>query len=123
MRNAVVLLMCLGLMVTAQVFWKTALGKVGVVDVMSSSLPSRVVLLARSWRILAGLIMFGLATILWFDLLSRMELSLLYPFMSGSYVIAFFAGWIFLGESPQPLRLVGILIIILGIALVARSSP
>jgi len=122
MRNAMVLLMCLGLMVTAQVFWKTALGRVGVVDVMSSSLPSRVVLLARSWRILAGLIMFGVATILWFDLLSRMELSLLYPFMSGSYVIAFFAGWFFLGESPQPLRLVGIAIIIVGIALVARSS-
>jgi drug/metabolite transporter (DMT)-like permease len=67
--------------------------------------------------------MFGLATILWFDLLSRMELSLLYPFMSLSYVIAFFAGWFFLGENPQPLRLVGIVIIILGIALVARSSP
>lgn len=123
MRNVAVLFACLGLMVTAQVLWKTALGRVGVVDVMSSSLPSRVLLLARSWRILAGLVMFGLATILWFDLLSRMELSLLYPFMSLSYVIAFFAGWFFLGENPQPLRLVGIVIIILGIALVARSSP
>lgn len=123
MRNVVVLLACLGLMVTAQVFWKTALGRVGVVDVMSSSLPSRVLLLAKSWRIVVGLVMFGLATILWFDLLSRWELSLLYPFMSLSYVFAFFAGWMFLGEHPQPLRLAGIVIIMVGIALVARSSP
>jgi len=110
-------------MVTAQVFWKTALAKVGVVDVTSSSLPSRVWLLAKSWQIVTGLIMFGLATILWFDLLSRWELSLLYPFMSLSYVIAFFAGWMFLGEHPQLLRLVGIVVIMVGIALVARSSP
>ncbi len=123
MRNVVVLLTCLGLMVTAQVLWKSALSRVGVVDVMSSSLPSRILLLARSWRILGGLIMFGLATVLWFDLLSRWELSLLYPFMSLSYVFAFLAGWIFLGEHPQPLRIMGILVIILGIVLVSRSAP
>ncbi len=122
MRNAVILVACLGLMVTAQILWKIALARIGVVDITSSSLGTRVVQLITSWRILLGLAMFGLATLFWMDLLSRMELSLLYPFMSLSYVLAFFAGWWFLGEHPQPIRLVGIVVIVLGIALVARSG-
>ena len=122
MRNAVVMFACLGLMVSAQVLWKVALTRIGVVDVMSSSLGERLLQLAGSWRILLGLAMFAVATVLWFDLLSRVELSLLYPFMSLSYVLAFFAGWWLLGESPQLSRLIGILVIIAGIALVARSG-
>jgi len=122
MRNAILLFACLGLMVTAQVLWKVALGRIGVVDITSSSIGTRVVQLASSWRILLGLVMFGMATLLWFDLLSRMQLSLLYPFMSLSYVLAFFAGWWFLGEAPHLMRIVGILVIVLGIALVARSG-
>jgi len=122
MRNWIVLLLCLGLMVSAQILWKIALGRIGVVDVSSSALGTKLVELASSWRILAGLAMFGAATLLWFDLLSRMELSFLYPFMSLSYVLAFFAGWLWLGESPEPVRFVGILIIGVGIALVARTG-
>jgi len=122
MRNAVVMFACLGLMVSAQVLWKVALTRIGVVDVMSSSLGERLLQLAGSWRILLGLAMFAVATVLWFDLLSRVELSFLYPFMSLSYVLAFFAGWWLLGESPQLSRLIGILVIIAGIALVARSG-
>ncbi len=122
MRNAIVMFACLGLMVSAQVLWKVALTRIGVVDVMSSSLGERLLQLAGSWRILLGLAMFAVATVLWFDLLSRVELSLLYPFMSLSYVLAFFAGWWLLGESPQLSRLIGILVIIAGIALVARSG-
>ena len=122
MRNWIVLLACLGLMVSAQILWKIALTRIGVIDVGSMSLGPRLVELARSWRILLGLVMFGFATLLWFDLLSRMELSFLYPFMSLSYVLAFFTGWIWLGESPQIMRLVGIGVICLGIFLVARTT-
>lgn len=122
MRNWIVLFFCLGLMVSAQILWKLALSRIGVVDVSSMGLAAKLIELLRSWRILAGLAMFGVATLLWFDLLSRMELSFLYPFMSLSYVLAFFAGWWLLGEEPQPIRLLGILLVVAGIALVARTK-
>lgn len=122
MRNWIVLFFCLGLMVSAQILWKLALSRIGVIDVSSMGLAAKLIELLRSWRILAGLAMFGVATLLWFDLLSRMELSFLYPFMSLSYVLAFFAGWWLLGEEPQPIRLLGILLVVAGIALVARTK-
>jgi drug/metabolite transporter (DMT)-like permease len=121
-RNWIVLAACLCLMVTAQILWKTALGRIGTIDVGSSGIVRQVGQLATNWRILAGLAIFGITTLLWLDLLSRMQLSLLYPMMSFSYVLSFFAGWAWLGEQPNGSRLLGIFVIGLGIFLVARTG-
>ena len=115
MRNWIVLSICLTLMVTAQILWKLGLARLGSVDVTSDQLPAKLLQMIQSWQILAGLALFGICTLLWFDLLSRMELSFLYPFMSFSYVLAFVAGWLWLGEKADPLRMVGILVICGGI--------
>ena len=122
MRNWLLLVLCLSLMVTAQTLWKIGLAKVGTIDVSQGWLP-QIGRLIRSWRILVGLGIFAFTTLLWFDLLSRMELSLLYPMMSLVYVIAFFVGWWFLGEEPSWTRFAGILVIGLGIIIVARTAP
>jgi drug/metabolite transporter (DMT)-like permease len=121
-RNWILLASCLCLMVTAQILWKTGLTRIGTIDVGSPQLPRQIGQLATSWRILLGLAIFGVTTLLWLDLLSRMQLSLLYPMMSMSYVLSFFAGWAWLGESPNPARLLGILVIGAGIVLVARTG-
>jgi drug/metabolite transporter (DMT)-like permease len=121
MRNWFVLGICLSMMVTAQILWKLGLAKLGSIDV-GPNLPGQIVKLLRSWQILAGLGIFGLTSLMWFDLLSKMELSLLYPFTSLCYVLAFFAGWLWLGEQAQWGRLVGISIIMLGIFLVSRTA-
>jgi drug/metabolite transporter (DMT)-like permease len=108
-------------MVTAQSLWKIGLARIGTIDVSQGWLP-QIAKLIRSWRIVVGLGIFGLTSLMWFDLLSRMELSLLYPMMSLVYVIAFFVGWWFLGETPNWSRLVGILVIGVGIFLVSRTG-
>ena len=122
MRNWLLLILCLSLMVTAQTLWKIGLAKVGMIDVSQGWLP-QIGRLIRSWRIMAGLGIFAFTTLLWFDLLSRMELSLLYPMMSLVYVVAFFVGWWILGEEPSWARFAGILVIGLGIVIVARTAP
>ena len=122
MRNWLLLILCLSLMVTAQTLWKIGLARVGTIDVSQGWLP-QIAKLVKSWRILVGLGIFGLTTLMWFDLLSRMELSLLYPMMSLVYVIAFFVGWWFLGESPNWMRFAGIVVIGVGIFIVAKTAP
>jgi drug/metabolite transporter (DMT)-like permease len=118
-----VLFTCLVLMVAAQTLWKLGVSKAGGIDVGAGSIPEQVLKVIRSWRILLGIAIFGCTTLLWLDLLSRMELSRLYPLMSFTYVIAFFTGWWWLGEQPNPSRFVGILVICLGIYLVSRTGP
>lgn len=122
MRNWLVLLLCLTLMVTAQTLWKIGLARIGVIDVAGKPLWPQVIMLATSWRILLGAGIFAGTTLIWLDLLSRMELSVLYPMMSLSYVLAFFTGWIWLGEEPSVTRFLGILVICFGIWLVGRTG-
>ena len=122
MRNWLLLILCLTLMVTAQTLWKTGLSRVGTIDVAQGWMP-QILKLISSWRIVLGLGIFAFTTILWFDLLSRMDLSLLYPMMSLVYVIAFFVGWWFLGEQPSWARFFGILVIGAGILIVAKTAP
>ena len=121
MRNWSLLLLCLCLMVAAQTLWKLGLARIGVIDVGRPLWP-QVTRLLQSWHIVGGILIFGVTTLLWLDLLSRMPLSVLYPMMSFVYVIAFFVGWWLLGESPSWSRFGGIVVICLGIAMVARTQ-
>lgn len=122
MRNWLLLILCLCLMLVAQSLWKAGLSRVGVIDLTSAGGLALLWKVLRSWRILTGIGIFAVTTAMWLDLLSRFELSFLYPMMSLVYVFAFFAGWIWLGETPNGLRLVGILVICVGIFIVARTG-
>ncbi len=121
-RNTLVLLACLTVMVSAQTLWKSGLGVIGGIDIGSDALGTQLVRMIKSWRIMGGIALFGLSTVLWLDLLSKMELSHLYPLVSFTYVLAFFAGWIWLGETPNLTRFAGIVVICFGILLVARAE-
>lgn len=121
MRNGLVLALCLTMMVGAQTLWKIGLGKLGKLDMGRDQL-LQLWNLARTWEIVVGVMIFGVTTLLWLDLLSRFPLSQLYPMMSLVYVIAFFVGWWQFGEEPSLIRFVGIAVICLGVALVARSG-
>ncbi len=109
-------------MVGAQTLWKVGLRGMDGVHLGSRELIGQLFRIAMRWQFLLGMAIFGFTTILWLDLLSRMELSRLYPLMSFTYVIAFFTGWMWLGEKPNPRRLVGILVICVGIYLVAQTG-
>lgn len=62
---------------------------------------------------------FSLAT--WIMVLSRVEVSLAYPLSSIGYVLTAFAGYFFLHEGLTLSRFVGIVVIIIGVYLVAKS--
>lgn len=123
LRNLLVLGSCLFLMVAAQLLWKIGLGAIGGLDLQAAGVGAQLVAAATSLPIVGGVALFGVSTVLWLDLLSRIELSRLMPLGSLTYVASFVAGWAWLGETPHLGRLVGILVICGGIYLVARSEP
>ena len=55
-------------------------------------------------------------------MLSRLDLSVAYPFLALNFVLVTLVARFFLGESVPPLRWLGILVIIGGILLVAKST-
>ncbi|WP_442602021.1 EamA family transporter [Paenibacillus sp. KN14-4R] len=76
--------------------------------------------LILSPAIWSGLMLYGIATIVWFIVLSRLPLSVAYPMQSLAYVLAMFpAVWLF-GEELTLTKVAGVIVILFGVYLIAK---
>lgn len=77
-------------------------------------------------QVLLGLAAYAFSSLLWLVVLSRMDLSAVYPLGSASYAIVVVASWV-MGEHVGPLRWLGVVLIVAGVVLVsagpARPTP
>ncbi|MGL4649392.1 MAG: EamA family transporter [Caldilineaceae bacterium] len=71
--------------------------------------------------VIIGLTLYATGTIFWLAALSRVDLSYAYPFASMSYVVMLLASWQLFDEHISPMRLVGTLVIGLGVLLISRT--
>jgi multidrug transporter EmrE-like cation transporter len=76
---------------------------------------------ASQLPILGGLACYALSLVVWIMGLSRTDVSIAYPMLSLGYVVATAGAWLFLGEAVSPQRLLAIAVIMVGVALLARS--
>lgn len=76
---------------------------------------------ATSPLVWAGLTIYGASIAVWLWVLSKVDLSLAYPFVGVSFIVVMLFGVFLLQETVSPLRMVGTLMIALGCVLVARS--
>lgn len=70
----------------------------------------------------AGLILFGISALFWLVVLSRVALSLAYPFVGLSYIVVVALGRFMFHEQVPTLRWIGVSVIAVGIALIGVSS-
>ncbi|MFT3721774.1 SMR family transporter [Pseudorhodoferax sp.] len=78
--------------------------------------------LALQPAILGGLACYVVSVVVWIVALSRVEVSVAYPMLSIGYVVNAVLAWWLFGEDVNMQRWLGIGVIILGVALVARSG-
>ena len=76
---------------------------------------------AGSPLVWTGLAIYGSSVAVWLWILSKVDLSLAYPFVGVSFVVVMLFGVFLLDETVSPLRMVGTLLIAAGCVLVARS--
>ncbi len=72
--------------------------------------------------ILAGLGCYVVSVIIWLLVLSRVEVSYAYPFLSVGYIVTAFAGWQLFNESMSWTRWSGIVVIWCGVWLITRTA-
>lgn len=113
MKTILLILLNVLLMTSGQILWKKGLLEAGGISLHNF------VQLVFSPLILAGLALFVIATIVWFVILSRADLSYVYPLQSFAYVIGVLAAWLIFKEAIPPTRWMGVLVIMAGVALVA----
>ena len=76
---------------------------------------------ATSPFIVAGLALFAVSVIVWLAVLSRVELSVAYPFVGLGFVLTASLAYFILGERFGLERVLGTGLILAGVVLVARS--
>jgi multidrug transporter EmrE-like cation transporter len=71
--------------------------------------------------ILAGLSFYALSAVIWIFAISKVELSFAYPMVALGYVVVVIASYFLFGEGVSALRIAGLVTIIAGVLMIAKS--
>jgi multidrug transporter EmrE-like cation transporter len=77
--------------------------------------------LALDPRILGGVACYAVSLVVWILALSKTPVSVAYPMVSIGFALNALLAWWLLGEALNAQRIAGIVVIMVGVALVARS--
>jgi len=106
----------------AQLALKLAVEKPKMAAAMQSGVTDALIAAATSPLIWTGLIIYGLSVAMWLWVLSKVDLSIAYPFVGVSFIITMAFGAFILDENMTPLRIAGTLLIASGCLLVGKSA-
>lgn len=103
----------------AQYFLKIAMSDTTILQ--RNSLIDIIVKLLSNFPIYAGLTCYGLSMLFWLYVLKHLELSKAYPMVSIGYIFTLLIGNYFLEENIPPVRIIGVIIICIGVFLISKS--
>ena len=78
--------------------------------------------IATNWRIIVGLVFYGLSSVLFIPALRGGDLSVLYPLVASSYIWVSIWSVLFLKERMTALKIIGIVLIIAGISCIGFGA-
>lgn len=110
-----------------QLFMKAGMQALGVLTVFLHALQNGQISseqgLGLLW-VIAGIACYGIAMLVWIYVLGHFELSVAYPLLSVGYILVYLGAvlWSRIGESFSLNKTAGIMLIMLGVALVAKPS-
>lgn len=119
MGSYLILAISILLAVTGQLMMKKGMMAVG--SFPFSQLAQKLLPMFLNPYVFFGFFCFGLSSIFWLVVLSRFQISFVYPMVSVAYIIVAIASMIFFKENVTLVRWLGILVIIFGVFLISRS--
>jgi drug/metabolite transporter (DMT)-like permease len=112
MAAYVLLLLNIVLLLAGQTLWKFGLERMGGIHLHNA------LSVMTSPLIMSGCVLYGVATVLWLAVLSRLPLSTAYPMQSLAYVFGLLLAWLLFGEAIPQNRWIGAGIILVGVSVV-----
>lgn len=116
-KDIIVLLFGVLIGAFAQLFLKMGVNTLPAIEISVIGILSMIF----SPLVFFGLFLYFLSTVLWIVILSKAELSYVYPFIGAGYGIVALLGWQFLGENLSLMRILGVAIIMTGVTFVSGS--
>lgn len=105
----------------AQLLLKAGTNTLGVIHLTRDNWLDTGIRVASQLPIMAGVLCYIVSLAVWIIGLSRTDVTLAYPMLSLGYIISAFGAWMFLGEVISLQRLAAIAVIMVGVAMLARS--
>ena len=119
LKNLILIIMTVFLNTAGQFMMKTGINRIGMIGF--DNFMESMVKAVTSGYVIGGFLSYAVSAVLWIVILSRSDLSWAFPMVSLSYVVtAIFAPY-FLNEPFTITRFVGILVIVSGVFIVART--
>lgn len=106
----------------AQLIIKTRLTVHGTVPFNASEGVPYLLGIVADWRMWAGLLGLVVSSLLWYAAVSRIPLSLAYPFAALSYPLIFVGAVLFLNEPFRLATLYGNVLVVAGVLLIASTN-
>ena len=94
-------------------------GRIGATEIAAAG--DTIIRTLKEPRLWLGLTLFGVSALFWLVVLSRVDLSVAYPFVGLSYIIVVLFSRIFLNEHVTALRWLGVVIVAVGISIIGLS--
>jgi multidrug transporter EmrE-like cation transporter len=107
--------------VVGQLLLKHGMTSMGKLELDAAGVLPVIWRMATSPYVVGGIVVYGVSTFFWLLTLNRVELSYAYPFLSLSYVLIFVFSWLLFRENISPVRILGMLIVILGVLCISRG--
>ena len=121
MKDFILLFFNVLLTVIGQILFKQGMNMVGRVDSLRDALGKLTQAFLNPY-VLSGIAIYGFTTLVWLVILSRVKLSIAYPMLSFGYVLSILFSWMLFKESIPKTRIIGALIICIGVYLVAQGE-
>jgi len=114
------LLMSVIISVAGQFFLKLGALKLGKVD--AGNAVSHILSMVKTPEVLAGLSFYGIGAVAYILLLTRVNLSVAAPAVSIGYIFSVLIGCFIFKESINPVRLIGLSLIVMGVILLVGKK-
>ena len=121
MKDFILLFFNVLLTVIGQILFKHGMNTVGRVNSIRDVLEKLTQAFLNPY-ILSGIAIYGFTTLVWLVILSRVKLSIAYPLLSSGYVLSILFSWLLFKESIPKIRIIGAVIICIGVYLVAQGE-
>lgn len=121
MKDSILLIFNVLLTVFGQILLKQGVSAVGRIGGFRELIPKLTQVIFNPY-VLGGISIYGFTTFVWLVILSRVKLSIAYPMLSLGYVLAIPFSWLFFKEDIPRVRIIGAIIICIGVYLVAQGE-
>jgi multidrug transporter EmrE-like cation transporter len=122
-KSLILILISVALGVAGQLCLKSGIDRVGVLSGGNLGVVVQTALrVFTTPLVFLGFAFYGLSSVFWLLVLSKLDLSLAYPMLALTYVLIPLAAQFILGEQVPTLRWFGVGVIFFGVTIVSRTG-